>query len=219
MSAAQGGHAPVKVKICGLSTAETVQAALDAGANMVGFVFVEASPRQPGQGCGLLQGDVARGRAEIVALLVDPDDARIAEVMAEVRPDVLQFHGRETHGRLAAVRGVFDVPVIKAIGVTTRDDLQQMDDFHVDRILLDAKPPKDAAYPGGHGRPFDWSILDGMIHPNGFILSGGLTPGNVADAIRRVRPWAVDVSSGVERAPGVKDVGLIRDFIARARAA
>ncbi len=229
----------ITIKICGLSTPETMDAALDAGADMVGLVFHPRSPRyvEPARAAGL--AGRARGRAQVVALVVDFDDARMDEIHAKVRPDWWQLHGGEDEGRIRAIKARFGLPVIKALGwsgvrlrpegATTDEDEVLRFEPHVERLLLDAKPPKDAAYPGGHGRPFDWSTLGdlGRARPEfkiGFLLSGGLHPNNVAHAIRTVRGLGcdlrgVDVSSGVESAPGVKDVAKIRDFIAAARSA
>lgn len=219
-----------RIKICGLSTEATLDVALDAGADMVGFVFVGKSPRNVSveRAADLrrrLPGDV-----EAVALLVEPDDALIGAVVERVRPDHLQLHGRESPERVAAIRARFDVPVIKAIGIASRADLAALAAYRdvADRLLLDAKPPPAAAYPGGHGRPFDWSILapaSGALDPKtldpapAFMLSGGLSDENVAEAIRRTNPWGVDVSSGVERAPGVKDPDRIAAFVRAARGA
>lgn len=208
-----------RVKICGLSTEETMAAALDAGADMVGLVLVPASPRAVSpERAGALAAQ-ARGRAQIVALLVDPEEEALDAAVAAFAPDLIQLHGQETAARVATIRARLQRPVIKAVGVAAQADLAQIAAFApvCDHILLDAKPPAGAAYPGGHGQAFDWSILRGAALPPGLILSGGLTPETVGDAIAQVRPWAVDVSSGVERARGVKDPALIHSFIGAAR--
>jgi phosphoribosylanthranilate isomerase len=212
------------VKICGLSTPETLRFALDAGADMVGLVFHPRSPRFVTTDKAQALADQARGRAQIVALTVDmgPDEAeRLAETL---KPDWLQLHGRESPQHVAAIRAATGKRVVKAIGVSDASDLAMIAAYRdaADLILLDAKPPKDAAYPGGHGRPFDWDILAGLDPSLPFLLSGGLHPGNVADAIRAAKGHGlslrgVDVSSGVESAPGVKDGQKIREFIAAAR--
>ena len=209
------------VKICGLSTRETMAAALAAGADMVGLVFHPKSPRFIDMARAMALAEMARGRAEIVALIVDFDVARARELVDALRPDWLQLHGRETPEQALALKAATGLRVMKALGVATPSDLAAMSSYVAvaDRILLDAKPPKDAAYPGGHGRPFDWTMLSGLDPASRFMLSGGLDPANVADAIRIARPAGVDVSSGVESAPGVKDIGRIRDFIAAARQA
>lgn len=212
------------VKICGLSTPETLEAALTAGADMVGFVHVPASPRHVDLAQGAVLSAQAKGRATRVVLLVEPDDDLIHAVIAKIAPDMIQLHGQESPRRVAAIRALVGLPVMKALGVAQTADLAAIEAYRglADNILIDAKPPKDAAYPGGHGRPFDWSILTALDPALAFMLSGGLTPGNVAQAIAQVRGLGaalhgVDVSSGVERAPGVKDIGLIADFVAAAR--
>ncbi|MFJ5369430.1 phosphoribosylanthranilate isomerase [Bosea sp. CER48] len=212
---------PFLIKICGLSTPETLHVALDSGADMVGFVFHPKSPRfiTP-ERAGELAA-IARGKAEITALIVDWDERQASELVAALKPDWLQLHGRETPGQTAALRRAAGRPVMKALGVATADDLKSVDAYRdvADRILLDAKPPKDAAYPGGHGRPFDWTLLAELDPGFPFMLGGGLDPANVAEAIRLARPAGVDVSSGVESAPGIKDPARIVEFIAAARKA
>ena len=210
-----------RVKICGLSTPRTLAAALDAGADMIGLVFHPRSPRFVALPEAAELAAMARGRAAIVALLVDPDDAAVADLVARVRPDWLQLHGGEAPARVAAIRAATGRPVIKAVGVAAAEDLAAISPYRAvaDLILLDAKPPKDAAYPGGHGRPFDWRILAGLDPALRFMLSGGLDPETVGAAIRTVRPAGVDVSSGVESAPGLKDSDKITAFVAAARAA
>jgi phosphoribosylanthranilate isomerase len=214
------------IKICGLSTPETMAAALDAGADMVGLVFHPRSPRFVELETAAALAGQARGRAAIVALMVDLPDETIRDITQAVRPDVAQCHGREDGARLALIRTMTGAKVMKAVGVAEASDLPAViaAGAAADRVLIDAKPPKDAAYPGGHGRPFDWDVLAGLPRDLPFLLSGGLTPDNVAEAIGAVRGLGrdlagVDVSSGVERAPGVKDAAKIRDFIAAARAA
>lgn len=221
----------VQVKICGLTTPETVEAALEAGADYLGFVFYPPSPRSltPEQ-AGPLLARVA-GRAKSVALLVDPDDALVAQV-ATLGPDLVQLHGGETPERVDAVRAVVGCPVIKAVPVETSEDLARARIYadSADHVMLDAKPPRDASRPGGHGAAFDWTLL-GAGSPDDeaagraalglgegpWFLAGGLHPDNVAEAIRTTGAPAVDVSSGVEKAPGVKDPALIAAFIQAAR--
>jgi phosphoribosylanthranilate isomerase len=214
------------IKICGLSTEESVATAVDAGADMIGLNFHPKSPRFVTPDRAAMLAILARGRTQIVALAVDPDDAMLSHLLSTLSPDLWQFHGQESLERLRDARVVFGLPVMKAIGVSTTSDLPSVAAYAAvsDHILLDAKPPKDAAYPGGHGRVFDWSILAGLPHDLPFMLSGGLTPENVGEAIRTIRGMGlnligVDVSSGVESAPGVKDLGKIRAFIAAAREA
>ncbi len=214
-------NATLTIKICGLSTPETLDAALGGGADMIGFVFHPKSPRfvTPERAAELAAQ--ARGKAEIVALIVDWDEKRAADLVEFLKPDRLQLHGSESPELAAAIASASGRPVMKALGVATAADLDRVPPYAavVDRILLDAKPPKDAAFPGGHGRAFDWTLLTGLDPALRFMLSGGLDPANVAEAIRVARPAGVDVSSGVERAPGVKDPARIAEFIASARKA
>ncbi len=210
----------LKIKICGLSAEPTLDAALDAGADMIGLVFHAASPRYIGVGRAAALAGRARGRAEIVALTVDPGDHQLEEIVAEVRPDWLQLHGRETPDRARGIARRFGIPTMKAIPVQSAGDTAAAAAFRgaASLILFDARPPKGADRPGGHGRPFDWKLLVGAGLPP-FMLSGGLNPGNVAEAIAVTKPVGVDVSSGVETAPGRKDPDLIRAFVAAARMA
>lgn len=215
----------LEIKICGLSTPETLDAALGAGADMVGMVFFPPSPRHVDLATAGALAARARGRAGqkvgIVALTVDADDAMLADIIAAVRPDMLQLHGKESPERVEAIRTRFELPVMKAVGIATAADLARLAAYEgvADRLLLDAKPPKDALLPGGNGVPFDWDLLAGLDLSIPYMLSGGLGPENVGDAVRRVRPFGVDVSSGVERVPGVKDPARILAFIREARAA
>ncbi|CAN7660982.1 phosphoribosylanthranilate isomerase [Bosea sp. LjRoot237] len=209
------------IKICGLSTPETLEAALAAGAGMIGLNFHPKSPRYVTPERAAELAAQARGRTEIVALIVDYAPQQAAELAEIVRPDWMQLHGKETPEQVAAIKAATGLPVMKALGIASAADLAEVALYHgaADRILLDAKPPKDAAYPGGHGRPFDWGLLAGLDPAFRFMLSGGLDPANVADAIRITRPAGVDVSSGVESAPGIKDVEKIADFVRAARSA
>ncbi|HOV03504.1 MAG TPA: phosphoribosylanthranilate isomerase [Hyphomicrobiales bacterium] len=210
-----------KVKICGINSAVALDAALEAGADAVGFVFFEKSPRHIGLEDARAFADFAEARAEKVALTVDADDATLAAIVAALRPDVLQLHGHETPARIAEIRARFGLPVMKALGIATRQDLESVPAFAAvaDRLLFDAKPPKGATRPGGLGVPFDWTLIAGLDVGRPFMLSGGLDPDNVAEAIRLTRPPGVDVSSGVESAPGIKDPDLIERFVAEARRA
>jgi phosphoribosylanthranilate isomerase len=208
------------VKICGLSTAETLDAALQAGADMVGFVFFARSPRHIGLETARELGRLAVGRAAKVALTVDADDATLANIVETLQPDILQLHGEETVARLRDIKRAFGVPVMKAIAVETAADLTQLSSYATvaDRILFDARAPKDATRPGGLGTAFDWHVLENLDLALPFMVSGGLTADNVAEAARLTGAGGLDVSSGVERAPGIKDPEMIRNFIRAARA-
>ena len=213
----------VDVKICGLKTAAMLDVALEAGADYVGLVFFGRSPRNVGLADAAVLADRARGRSQIVALTVDADDAAIDAIVSQVRPDWLQLHGGETPARVAAVKARSGVRIIKAIKVATASDAATALDFSAasDLILFDAKAPPAlaGALPGGNGLSFDWQTLDGVKDRVRYMLSGGLHPGNVAVAIRATGATAVDVSSGVESAPGEKDANLIRAFIRSAKTA
>jgi phosphoribosylanthranilate isomerase len=207
-----------EVKICGLSTAETMRAALDAGADFVGLVFYPRSPRHVSLETAAGLADQARGEAQIVALTVDADDAALAAIMREVKPDWIQFHGKETPERVSAIKGV---KAIKAIGIDSRADVMEAAAFagKADMMLFDAKPNASGkALPGGNGMAFDWSVLRKGSIAGRFMLSGGLDSGNVAQAIAMTGAPIVDVSSGVESSPGIKNVNLIRKFIEAAKA-
>jgi phosphoribosylanthranilate isomerase len=209
------------VKICGLSTPATLDAALQAGADMVGFVFFPASPRHLDLARAHQLGAQVRGRAVKVALTVDADDTTLDGIVEALRPDLLQLHGKETVARIHEIRQRFGRPVMKAIGVETSADLAELPGYAAaaDRVLFDARPPKDATRPGGLGVPFDWRLLENLALAIPFMISGGLAASNVHDAVRITRAGGVDVSSSVESAPGVKDLEMIRDFIRAARAA
>jgi phosphoribosylanthranilate isomerase len=209
------------VKICGLSTPEALDVALDAGADMVGFVFFAPSPRHVAFDTARALGQRVRGRAQKVALSVDADDAMLDAVVDALRPDLLQLHGKETPARLAALRQRFGLPVMKAIAVATKGDLAAVATYKssADRLLFDARAPREATRPGGLGKAFDWRLLENLDPGLPFMLSGGLDPDNVGDALRITRAPGVDVSSGVERAPGEKDPDKIRAFIRAARQA
>lgn len=209
------------IKICGLSTPETLEAALDAGADMVGFVFFAPSPRNLSLDDAMALGAQAQGRAIKVALSVDAADAFLDAAVEAARPDMLQLHGKESPQRVLDLKRRFGLPVMKAIHVSGPEDLAAVADYEqaADRLIFDARPPKGAILPGGNGAAFDWAILDHVETRLPWMLSGGINPANVAEAIRATRAPGVDVSSGVERSPGVKDAGLIADFIRRARGA
>ncbi len=209
------------VKICGLSTAATLEAALAAGADMAGFVFFPKSPRHVGYETARALGAQARGRARIVALSVDADDNALGRIIEALSPDILQLHGRETPSRVREIRQRFGRPTMKAIGVAAPEDFAAaaLYDGVADFLLIDAKPPRDAVLPGGNGLAFDWRLARRFSPKRPWLLSGGLDSDNVAEAIASAGAFGVDVSSGVESAPGVKDEMKIRAFIAAARSA
>ena len=209
------------VKICGLSTAEALDVALDEGADMVGFVFFEPSPRHISFEAGRLLGERVRGRAQKVALTVDADDAWFDAIMQSLRPDMLQLHGKETAARVTTLKQRFGLPAMKAVPIAQKADLALAANYIAvaDRILFDARAPKDATRPGGLGKAFNWRLLKNLALGVPFMLSGGLDAGNVGEALRVTKAPGVDVSSGVERAPGEKDPDKIRAFIRAARKA
>jgi phosphoribosylanthranilate isomerase len=209
------------VKICGLSTPETLDVALDAGADLVGFVFFPPSPRHLAFDQAQALGARVNGRAGKVALSVDADDAFLDATVATLKPDMLQLHGKEPPDRVRAVKRRFGLPVMKAIAVEQRSDLAAVVQYAdvADRLIFDARPPREATRPGGLGKPFDWHLLEDLDPALAFMLSGGLDAANLAEALRVTRAPAVDVSSGVERVPGEKDPDKIRAFIRAARAA
>lgn len=211
----------VGVKICGLSTPATIDVAVDAGADFVGLVFFPPSPRYVSLDAAAKLADRARGKSQIVALSVDADDAVLDAISAKVRPDWFQLHGQETPERVEAIRARYGKPVIKAIKVAQASDVARADGYVdvADMLLYDAKAPRDAILPGGNGAVFDWALLRAAPRVPPMMLAGGLNAGNMAEAIRVAAPDMVDVSSGVESAPGVKDPQMIRQVIAAVRQA
>lgn len=213
----------IEVKICGLKSAEMIETAIDAGADFIGLVFFPKSPRNVRIAEAEQLAPVARGRAGIVSLLVDADDVLIDEIVRKIRPDLLQLHGSETPERAAEIRSRTGIPIMKVLKVADAGDLEPVAAFrpHVDRFLFDAKPPKDlqGALPGGNGISFDWRLMKDFDAGRPAMLSGGLDASNVGEAIRLTGMHSVDVSSGVERAPGEKDADRIKAFIAAARGA
>jgi len=218
----------ITAKICGLSTPEAVRAAVDGGASHVGFMFFEKSPRhvQPELASRLAEPMRAHSKSKMapvkaVAVMVDPSDAEVAEIARLLKPDLIQLHGKESPERTAAVRAMTGLPVIKAVGVRDASDIVaalKYDDA-ADHLMFDAKAPEGADRPGGHGSSFDWTLLDGLSLKRPWFLAGGLDPWNVAEALRLSRAPIVDVSSGVERGPGVKDPHLITAFLDAVRRA
>ncbi len=210
----------VRVKICGLRRAGDVSVAVAAGAAYLGFVFFPPSPRAvtPSEAAGLA-ADVPSGICK-VGLVVDAGDDEIDAILATAPLDMLQLHGAESPERVAAVKARFGLPVMKAVGIAGPSDLAALDAHArvADQILVDAKPPAGADRPGGNAAAFDWEIIAGRRWPVPWMLAGGLTAENVAMALRRTGARQVDVSSGVESAPGIKDAGLIAAFVAAAQA-
>jgi phosphoribosylanthranilate isomerase len=209
------------VKICGLTTAEALDAAIAAGADMGGFVFFAPSPRNLALDTARALGARVQGRLRKVALSVDADDELLADSIAALKPDLLQLHGKETPDRVRAVKARFKLPVMKAIAVERAADLAAVSRYVgvADRLIFDARAPREATRPGGLGKAFDWRLLANLDPALPFMLSGGLDADNVAEALRITHAPGVDVSSGVERAPGVKDPDKIRAFVRAAREA
>ena len=210
----------VLIKICGLKTPDALDVALEAGADMVGFVFFPASPRHVGYEAVRLLAARVRGRAKKVALSVDASDEQLAAIIDALKPDLLQLHGQEAPERVTVVRTRFGLPVMKALPIAQKADLSpiRLYDKLADRLIFDARAPRDATRPGGLGKSFDWRLLENLKVGVPFMLSGGLDADNVAEALRITRAGGVDVSSGVERAPGEKDPDKIRAFVRAARA-
>lgn len=209
------------IKICGLKTPAAVDAALAGGASHIGFIFFEKSPRHVAPREAARLREIARGKAQAVAVTVDADDAVLDAIVAEMSPDIIQLHGKETPQRVAEVKARYGLPVMKAFAVSTADDLAGIAPYRgiADRFLFDAKPPKGSDLPGGNGVSFDWSLLAALDRQVDYMLSGGLNAGNIGEALRQANPPGIDISSGVESAPGVKDAALIDEFFAAVRAA
>jgi len=210
----------LSIKICGLKTPEALDVALESGADLVGFVFFAPSPRNLGLEAARMLGTRVQGRAGKVALTVNANDETLHGIVTALKPDMLQLHGTETPERVAVVRSRFGLPVMKALPIAERGDLSPIHLYAkvADWLIFDARAPQDATRPGGLGKPFDWTLLQGINTGIPFMLSGGLDADNVAEAIAVTRAPGVDVSSGVERAPGEKDPDKIRTFIRAARA-
>jgi phosphoribosylanthranilate isomerase len=212
----------IPAKICGLKTAETVDAAVANGADLIGFNFFQKSPRFVEPEVAAALGGAVPARVLKTGLFVDDEDARIAAILAVAPLDLLQLHGSETPERVAAIRAKFGIPVMKVIKVRTAADIARAADYETvaDRLLFDALPPADMknALPGGNAVSFDWTLLQGFRSRLPWMLSGGLTPGNLAEAVRQTGAPAVDVASGVEDRPGEKSLSKIKDFLEVARA-
>jgi phosphoribosylanthranilate isomerase len=199
------------IKICGLKTSEAVEKAVARGASHIGFIFFEKSPRNIEPDIAGKLADAVRGRAKIVAVTVNADNDDLDEIIALLKPDILQLHGTETPERVLNVKAIYGLPVMKALSIREADDLIRVEPYIgiADRFLFDAKPPKGSDLPGGNGVSFDWSLLAGLDADIDYMLSGGLNKDNVAEALSRTGARGIDLSSGVESAPGVKDLGLI----------
>ena len=208
-----------EVKICGLKTTDDIDAAIAGGADYIGLVFFPPSPRNVSLELGKRLAEHIRGRSKIVALTVDADDQLLADIARDIRPDVIQLHGSETQDRIAEVKRITGAKTLKVVKVATAEDAKNALVFSAaaDRILFDAKAPPDSPIPGGNGLSFDWTALEAVKGQLDYMLSGGLNPDNVRDAIRLTGTSAVDVSSGVEREPGEKDPARIRAFLEAAK--
>ncbi len=202
------------IKICGLKAPEAVAAALAGGASHVGFIFFAKSPRYVEPADASRLREIARGKAQAVAVTVDADDAFLDAIVAAMRPDMLQLHGKESPTRIAEVKARYRLPIVKAFSVRAATDLNATEAYRgiADRFLFDAKPPKGSELPGGNGIAFDWSLLAAVPRDTDYFLSGGVNAQNIGEALRIANPPAIDISSGVESAPGVKDPALIEAF-------
>ncbi len=202
------------IKICGLKTAEAIDRALARGATHIGFIFFEKSPRYIEPDVAGRLAEAARGRAKIVAVTVNPTNDDLDEIVALLRPDMIQLHGDESPERVLTIKAVYGLPVMKAFSVRTSEDLQRVEAYIgiADRFLFDAKPPKGSELPGGNGVSFDWSLLSWLDDSVDYMLSGGLNKDNIAEAMAITKAPGIDVSSGVESAPGTKDVAMIDRF-------
>lgn len=209
------------IKICGLKTDAALAAALDAGASHAGFIFFPKSPRHVSAEEAARLREAARGRAKAVAVTVDADDAALDRIVSVMQPDILQLHGKESPQRVAEVKARYGLAVMKAFALREAADLGAIVAYRsvADRFLFDAKPPAGSELPGGNGVSFDWRLLAGLDADVDYMLSGGLNAANIGDAIRLANPPGIDISSGVESAPGVKDAALIEQFFRAVRAA
>jgi phosphoribosylanthranilate isomerase len=209
------------IKICGLKTPEAVDHAVALGATHIGFIFFGKSPRHIEPADAGRLADRVRGRAKIVSVSVDADNDELDEIMAMIRPDILQLHGRESPDRVLTVKAVTGLPVWKALSISEAKDLERVDDYDgiANRYLFDAKRPKNSELPGGNGISFDWTLLAGLSERIDYMLSGGLDKDNVAEALRIAKPTGIDLSSGVESSPGVKSLQMMDEFFAAVRAA
>ena len=202
------------IKICGLKTEEAVDHAVALGATHVGFIFFEKSPRHIEPSDAGRLADRVRGRAKIVSVSVDAGNDDLDEIIDLIRPDILQLHGRETPDRVLNLKAVTGLPVMKALSIQTADDLRRIEAYDgiANRYLFDAKPPKNSELPGGNGVSFDWRLLSMLDPAVDYMLSGGLNKDNIGEALAIARPRGIDVSSGVESSPGVKDLRMMDEF-------
>lgn len=210
-----------EVKICGLKTAEAVERAVALGASHTGFIFFPKSPRNIEPDDAGRLADRIRGKAKVVAVTVNADNDELDEIVSALNPDILQFHGSESPERLLTVKAMYGLPVMKALSVREAADLEKIDAYIgiADRFLFDAKPPVGSDLPGGNGVSFDWTLLDALDGGVDYMLSGGLNANNIGDALAQTRARAIDISSGVESAPGVKDLKLMESFFNAVRQA
>jgi phosphoribosylanthranilate isomerase len=204
------------IKICGLKTPEAVDRAVERGATHIGFIFFAKSPRNIEPDIAGMLADRVRGRTKIVAVTVDADADDLDEIIALLRPDILQFHGHESPERLLTVKAMTGLPIMKAFSIREPDDLRRIEPYIgiADRFLFDAKPPIGSDLPGGNGVTFDWSLLRSLDESVNYMLSGGLNKNNIADALSETGARGIDISSGVESAPGIKDLQMMDDFFA-----
>jgi phosphoribosylanthranilate isomerase len=211
----------VQTKICGISTPEAVAAALGGGAAFLGFMFFEKSPRNVAPEAAWRLAQPIRGKAMVVAVLVDPSDAEADRIAQILKPDLIQLHGRETPARVRAIAQRTGAAIIKVVPVAEAADLAAAADYETvaEHLMFETKPPKDAERPGGHGAAFDWTLLSGRRFQRPWFLAGGLDPWNLADAVQKSGAPLLDVSSGVERGPGLKDPALIAAFLDAAKRA
>ena len=210
-----------EVKICGLKTAEAVERAVALGASHTGFIFFPKSPRNIELDDAGRLADRIRGKAKVVAVTVNADNDELDEIVSALNPDILQLHGSESPERLLTVKAMYGLPVMKALSVREAADLEKIDAYIgiADRFLFDAKPPVGSDLPGGNGVSFDWTLLDALDGGVDYMLSGGLNANNIGDALAQTRARAIDISSGVESAPGVKDLKLMESFFNAVRQA
>ncbi|PKA39274.1 phosphoribosylanthranilate isomerase [Rhizobium sullae] len=202
------------IKICGLKSAEAIDRAVNRGASHIGFIFFEKSPRYIEPDLAGKLADPVRGKAKIVAVTVDPTNDELDEIVALLKPDMIQLHGNESPERVLTIKAVYGLPIMKAFSIRSADDLKPVEAYIgiADRFLFDAKPPKGSELPGGNGVSFDWSLLGWLDDGVDYMLSGGLNKDNIAEALAITKAPGIDGSSGVESAPGVKSVAMIDDF-------